>query len=152
MPVWGSALCRHFLSEYQLFPCSFLCLPKETNQRKGPLCPLSRHRRDALRSSMLPGLCKLATLKQCKSPFRQPLRCSAACQWDFTFPHLSCRASQTGAEKTRELSEGEARVFPRPALVEKQGKPVGPGLVGVPFSCFFFWARKRRKKTVRSSR
>jgi hypothetical protein len=35
------------------------------------------------------------------------------------FPHLSCRASQTGAEKTRELFEGEARVFPRPALVEK---------------------------------
>ena len=61
--------------------------------------------------------------------------------------HLSCRASQTGAEKTRELSEGEARVFPRPALGEKQGKPAGPGLVGVPFSCFFFWARKRRKRT-----
>jgi hypothetical protein len=45
----------------------------------------------------------------------------------------------------RELFEGEARVFPRPSLGEKQGKPAGPGLVGVPFSCFFFWARKRRK-------
>ncbi|OGQ87824.1 MAG: hypothetical protein A2512_09270 [Deltaproteobacteria bacterium RIFOXYD12_FULL_56_24] len=63
--------------------CSFLCLPKETNQRKGTRCPLSRRGRDALRSSMLPGLCKLASLKQCKALFRQPLRCSAAGQWDF---------------------------------------------------------------------
>jgi hypothetical protein len=39
---------------------------------------LSRRGRDALRSSMLPGACKLAALKQCKRLFRQPLRCSAA--------------------------------------------------------------------------
>lgn len=51
-----------------------------------------------------------------------------------------------GRVKTQKLFEGEARVFLRPALVEKQGKPVGPGLAGVPFSCFFFWARKRRKR------
>jgi len=37
----------------------------------------------------------------------------------FFLPHLSCRASQTGAKKTRELFEGEARFFPRPALGEK---------------------------------
>jgi len=55
--------------EYALSFCSFLCLPKETNQRKGTLCPLSRRWRDTLRSSMLPGLCKLAALKQCKSLF-----------------------------------------------------------------------------------
>jgi hypothetical protein len=45
--------------KYAWFFCSFLCLPKETNQRKGTLCLLSRRRRDALRSSMLPGVCKL---------------------------------------------------------------------------------------------
>ena len=97
--------------------CSFLCLPKETNQRKGTLCLLSRRRRDSLCSSMLPGLCKLAALRQCKSLFGS--LSGARLRANGIFPHLSCRASQTGAEKTRELFEGEARVFPRPALGEK---------------------------------
>ena len=41
MPVWGSGPVPAFLSEYQSFSCSFLCLPKETNQRKAPCvsCP-----------------------------------------------------------------------------------------------------------------
>jgi hypothetical protein len=84
--------------------CSFLCLPKETNQGKGTQAlvpPKAGYPEFMPRmgySSMLPGLCKLGSrLKQCKAPFLQPLRCSAACQWEF--PHLSCRASQTGAEK-----------------------------------------------------
>jgi hypothetical protein len=137
----------------------FISLRAQRNEpKKGHPCHWSRRWRDSLRSSKLPGCCKLAALKQCNLPFRQLFRCSAAGQWDFfSFPHLSCRASQTGAEKTREVSEatqwrrlrlfeGEARVFPRPALDEKQGKPAGPGLAGVPFSCFFFWARKRRKR------
>ena len=64
----------------------------------------------------------------------------------FLPPFVLPRLADGGGIKTRELSEGEARVFPRPALVEKQGKPAGPGLAGVPFSCFFFWARKRRKR------
>ena len=40
-------------------------------------------------------------------------------------PHLSCRASQAGADKDAggkrrlRLFEGKARVFPRPAFVEK---------------------------------
>jgi hypothetical protein len=68
-----------------------------------------------------------------------------------SLPPPICPAAprRRGRKKTRELSEGEARVFPRPALVEKQGKPAGPGLAGVPFSCFFFWARKRRKREPR---
>jgi hypothetical protein len=49
--------------------CSFLCLPKETNQRKGPLCLLSRRRRDTLCSSMLPGLCKLGYASNSAKPF-----------------------------------------------------------------------------------
>ncbi|OGQ88185.1 MAG: hypothetical protein A2512_02475 [Deltaproteobacteria bacterium RIFOXYD12_FULL_56_24] len=44
-------------------------MPKETNQRKGTLCPLSRRGRDALRSSMLPGLCKLGFASNSANPF-----------------------------------------------------------------------------------
>jgi hypothetical protein len=68
---------------------------------------------------MLPGLCKLASLKQCKSLFGSLSGARLRTNGIFLPPHLSCRASQTGAEKTRELFEGEARVFPRPALGEK---------------------------------
>ena len=70
-------------------------------------------------SSMLPGVCKLVALKQCKLLFGCLSGAQLRDNGSFPSPHLSCRASQTGAEKTRELSEGEARVFPRPALVEK---------------------------------
>ena len=57
----------------------FISLLAQRNEpKKGPPVSLSRRRRDALRSSMLPGLCKLAALKQCKALFRQPLRYSAA--------------------------------------------------------------------------
>jgi hypothetical protein len=56
-------------AEFALFVCSFLCLPKETNQRKGTLCLLSRRWRDARRSSMLPGLCKLGFASNSAKPF-----------------------------------------------------------------------------------
>jgi hypothetical protein len=57
----------------------FISLLAQRNEpKKGPPVSLVPPRRDALRSSMLPGLCKLAALKQCKALFRQPLRCSAA--------------------------------------------------------------------------
>ena len=78
----------------------FISLLAQRNEpKKGHPGHLSRRRRDARRSSKLPGGCKLAALKQCNLPFRQFFRCSAACQWEFFSPHLSCRASQTGAEK-----------------------------------------------------
>ena len=60
----------------------FFACPKKKNEKEKAPSHLSRRWRDTLCSSMLPGLCKLAALKQCKSPFRQPLRCSAAWQWD----------------------------------------------------------------------
>jgi hypothetical protein len=91
----------------------FISLLAQRNEpKKGHPCPLSRRRRDALRSSMLPGLCKLAALKQCKSLFGSLSGARLRANGIFpSLPHLSCRASQTRAEKTLKLSEGEARVF-----------------------------------------
>ncbi|MDP2753535.1 MAG: hypothetical protein Q8P40_04010, partial [Nitrospirota bacterium] len=43
--------------------------PAAKRRRKGPLCPLSRRRRDALCSSMLPGLCKLGCASNSANPF-----------------------------------------------------------------------------------
>jgi hypothetical protein len=59
------------VGENMLYPyCSFsLLAQRKRTKRKGTLCPLSSRRRDTLCSSMLPGLCKLATIKQCKSLF-----------------------------------------------------------------------------------
>jgi hypothetical protein len=45
----------------------FFACPKKTNQKKRHPCPLVL--RTALRSSKLPGFCKLASLKQCKILF-----------------------------------------------------------------------------------
>jgi hypothetical protein len=69
---------------------------------------------------MLPGLCKLGFASNSANPLFGSLSgARLRANGTFSLPHLSCRASQTGAEKTRELFEGEARVFPRPALGEK---------------------------------
>jgi len=59
---------------------------------------------------MLPGLCKLGFASNSAKPFFGSLS-GARLRANGIFPHLSCRASQTGAEKTLKLSEGEARVF-----------------------------------------
>ena len=84
--------------------CSFLCLPKETNQRKGPLCPLSRRWRDSLRSSKLPGLCKLGFASDSANPlFGSFSGARLRANGIFPLPHLSCRASQTGAEKDAKI-------------------------------------------------
>jgi hypothetical protein len=49
--------------------CSFsLLAQRKRTKRKGTLCPLSRRRRDALRSSMLPGLCKLGCASNSAKP------------------------------------------------------------------------------------
>ena len=126
--------------------CSFLCLPKETNKRKGPrvTCPAEGG---------------MPCAPRCCRGFANSLRSNSAKPFFGSLSGARLRANgrlfspicpaaprRRGRKKTRELFEGEARVFPRPALGEKQGKPAGPGLVGVPFSCFFFWARKRRKR------
>ncbi len=64
-------------------------------------------------SSMLPELCKLGFASNSAKPFFGSLS-GARLRANGIFslpPHLSCRASQTGAEKTLKLFEGEARVF-----------------------------------------
>jgi hypothetical protein len=43
--------------------------PAAKRRRKGTLCPLSRRWRDALCSSMLPGLCKLGFASNSAKPF-----------------------------------------------------------------------------------
>jgi hypothetical protein len=67
-------------------PSSFTCLKEET--RKGHPSFTSRHRRDTLRFSLLPGRKKTRLrLKQSESAltfyvlFRQQLRCSAQKKW-----------------------------------------------------------------------
>ena len=136
--------------------CSFLCLPKETNQRKGTQAlvppkagfPVLLDAAGALQT-------RCAQTEQIPFPAASPVL--GCVPMGFSFPPFVLPRLADVAEKTREVSEatqwrrlrlfeGEARVFPRPALGEKQGKPAGPGLAGVPFSCFFFWARKRRKR------
>jgi hypothetical protein len=98
-------------------------------------------------SSMLPGLCKLGFRSDSANPLFGSLSgARLRANGSLFSPICPAAPRRRGRKKTRELFEGEARVFPRPAPGEKQGKPAGPGLAGVPFSCFFFWARKRRKR------
>jgi hypothetical protein len=106
--------------------CSSLCLPKETNQRKGPRvsCPAEGGMPGvyAPHGVLLDAAGALQTrcAQTVQIPFSAASPVLGCVPMGILFPpHLSCRASQTGAEKTRELFEGEARVFPRPALVEK---------------------------------
>src|SRR3989339_875312 len=92
----------------------FFACPKKTNQKKRP--PVSLVPPLAGCPALLDAAGALQTrlrLKQCKSPFRQPLRCSAACQWESSSPPPICPAAprRRGREKTLKLSEGEARVF-----------------------------------------
>jgi hypothetical protein len=130
---------------------SFLCLPKETNQRKGT-------RVTGPAEGGMPGVyaphgvlldAAGALQTRCAQTVQIPFSAASpvlGCVPMGIFPICPAAPRRRGRKKTRELFEGEARVFPRPALGEKQGKPAGPGLAGVPFSCFFFWARKRRKR------
>jgi hypothetical protein len=94
------------------------------------------------------GFANSASPQTVQSPFSAASPVLGGVPMGFFFLPPFCPAAprRRGRKKTRELFEGEARVFPRPAPGEKQGKPAGPGLAGVPFSCFFFWARKRRKR------
>src|SRR3989339_777054 len=79
----------------------FFACPKKTNQKKRH--PVSFVPPQAGYPALLDAAGALQTrcAQTVQIPFRQPLRCSAACQWDFSFslPHLSCRASQAGAGK-----------------------------------------------------
>jgi len=130
--------------------CSFLCLPKETNQRKCTrvTCPAVGGMPCAPRCCR--GFANSAAPQTVQIPFSAASPVLGCVPMGFSLLSPICPAAprRRGRTKARELFEGKARVFPRPALVEKQGKPAGPGLAGVPFSCFFFWARKRRKEAT----
>jgi len=123
--------------------CSFLCLPKETNQRKGTLCPLSRRRRDALCSSMLPGLCKLGCASNSAKPFFGSL-CGARLRANGIFPFLPppiCPAAprRRGRKKTREVSEdsdclrAKPEFFSVPPSSRSKGSPQGQDWLGCLF-------------------
>jgi hypothetical protein len=124
---------------------SFLCLPKETNQRKGTLCLLSRRGRDSLCSSMLPGLCKLAALKQCKSPFRQPLRCSAACQWEFS-PFVLPRLAGGGGKRRGNCLRAKPEFFRVPPSSRSKGSPQGQDWLGCLFLVSSFGHAKEERE------
>jgi len=85
----------------------------------------------------------------------------------FSRPHLRGAAGQMGeknshwhaAEHRRGCRKEDlhclrrSRVCKAPAARGAQGIPPTAGQVtGVPFSCFFFWARKRRKRNKKGGR
>ena len=125
--------------------CSFLCLPKETNQRKGTLCLLSRLRRDSLRSSKLPGCCKLAALKQCNLPFRQLFRCSAACQWEFS-PFVLPRLAGGGGKRRGDCLRAKPEFFRVPPSARSKGSPQGQDWLGCLFLVSSFGHAKEEKE------
>ena len=70
-------------------------------------------------SSMLPGLCKLAALRQCKSLFGSLSGARLRANGSLFSPICPAAPRRRGRKETRELFEGEVRVFPRPVLGEK---------------------------------
>jgi len=126
----------------------FISLLAQRNEpKKGPPCPLSRRWRDALCSSMLPGICKLASLKQCKSPFRQPLRCSAACQWDFSSPPICPAAPRRRGRKRRgNCLRAKPEFFRVPPSSRSKGSPQGQDWLGCLFLVSSFGHAKEERK------
>ena len=125
-------------------------LPQRTEPKKVPPCPLSRRWRDALRSSMLPGLCKLAALKQCKSPFRQPLRCSAACQWDFPpLPICPAAPRRRGRKRRGNCLRAKPEFFRVPPSLRSKGSPQGQDWLGCLFLVSSFGHAKEERKHSR---
>ena len=81
---------------------------------------------------MLPGLCKLPALKQCKSLFQQPLRCSAACQWDF--PHFVLPSlADGGGKRRRNCLRAKPEFFCVPPSSRSEGSPQGQDWLGCLF-------------------
>jgi hypothetical protein len=103
---------------------SFLCLPKETNQRKGT-------RVTGPAEGGMPGVyaphgvlldAAGALQTRCAQTVQIPFSAASpvlGCVPMGIFPICPAAPRRRGREKTRELFEGEARVFPRPALGEK---------------------------------
>jgi hypothetical protein len=70
---------------------------------------------------MLPGLCKLGFASNSANPLFGSLsgaRLRANGNFSLPIPHLSCRASQAGAEKTREVSEDSDCLRAKPEFFE----------------------------------
>jgi hypothetical protein len=133
----------------------FISLLAQRNEpKKGPPCLLSRRGRDSLCSSMLPGLCKLAALRQCKSPFQQPLRCSAACQWDFSYPppFVLPRLADGGGKRRGNCLRAKPEFFRVPPSARSKGSPQGQDWLGCLFLVSSFGHAKEEKRTAKRSR
>jgi len=103
---------------------------------------------------MLPGLCKLGFASNSANPLFGSLsgaRLRANGIFPF-LPHLSCRASQAGAEKTLEVSEdsdclrAKPEFFSVPPSARSKGSPQGQGWLGCLFLVSSFGHAKEERK------
>ena len=136
--VPGKKVCSQIRGECSMkLDCSFLCLPKETNQRKGPLCLLSRRRRDA--RSLCPAW---GTPQSCRD-VANSLRSNSAnplfgslsgarlrANGNFPPPHLSCRV---------------------PPSARSKGSPQGQDWLGCLFLVFSFGHAKEERAQRRKA-
>ena len=125
----------------------FISLLAQRNEpKKGHPGHWSRHRRDALRSSKLPGCCKLAALKQCNLPFRQFFRCSAACRWEFSSPICPAAPRRRGRKRRGNCLRARPEFFRVPPSSRSKGSPQGQDWLGCLFLVSSFGHAKEERK------
>ena len=127
--------------------CSFLCLPKETNQRKGSLCPLSRRWRDALCSSMLPGLCKLGFASNSANPLFGSLSGARrrANGISLLLPFVLPRLADGGGKRRGNCLRAKPEFFSVPPSSRSKGSPQGQDWLGCLFLVSSFGHAKEEK-------
>ena len=88
-------------------------------------------------------------LKQCKSPFRQPLRCSAACQWEFSLSPICPAAPRRRGRKRRgNCLRAKPEFFRVPPSARSKGSPQGQDWSGCLFLVSSFGHAKEERKTA----
>jgi hypothetical protein len=83
-------------------------------------------------------------------PFRQPLRCSAAGQWDFLSPPFVLPSlTDGGGKRRRKCLRAKPEFFCVPPLSRSEGSPQGQDWLGCPFLVSSFGHAKEERENSR---
>ncbi len=102
-----------------------------------------------LASPQTVGVSATMWLRLPKSLFRQPLRCSAACQWDFSSPphFVLPRLAGEGGKRCGNCLRAKPEFFRVPPSSRSKGSPQGQDWLGCLFLVSSFGHAKEERKT-----